>query len=242
VDVVPALNAWGGCARRAQLKGAVSRKALETAVRRGRVVKHGRTYALPVPEAALQVARELHGVASHRSAALQHGFALPPTEDPEAKGGHDVLLPPKARKLVVSTGPDPAHQVGRGRMAAAAAALGAGDVRAGLGPRDGPGHRGGSCGGQGPGPTPPRVAPQGRVTGLDRLSGPGGGRAARSAVPRKGPGQQKRGGPPLHKGTAPSSLSRRELLCATWRPGGRPQRSAHARTRHAPSRGGHATR
>lgn len=98
VDVVTALSAWGGCARRAQLKGAVSRKALETAVRRGRVVKHGRTYALPVPEAALQAARELHGVASHRSAAEQHGFALPPAEDPDAKGGHDVLLPPKARK------------------------------------------------------------------------------------------------------------------------------------------------
>ena len=98
MDVVPALNAWGGCARRSQLKGAVSRKALETAVRRGRVVKHGRTYALPVPKAALQVARELHGVASHRSAAVQHGFALPPTDDPVSGDGHDVLLPPKARK------------------------------------------------------------------------------------------------------------------------------------------------
>ena len=98
MDVVPALTAWGGCARRSQLKGAVSRKALETAVRRGRVVKHGRTYALPVPAAGLQVARELHGVASHRSAAVQHGFALPPTDDPEAGDGHDVLLPPKARR------------------------------------------------------------------------------------------------------------------------------------------------
>jgi len=93
VELVDALTAFGGCARRSQLRGAVSRRRLDTAVRRGELVKVGRTYSLAPSDDAVQAARQVHGIASHRSAARRHGFALPPGED-----GFDVLVPPRAKR------------------------------------------------------------------------------------------------------------------------------------------------
>jgi very-short-patch-repair endonuclease len=93
MEFTDALTAFGGCARRSQLRSAVSRRRLDAAVRRGEVVKVGRTYSLPPSDGAARAAREVHGISSHLSAARRHGFALPPG-DP----GEDVLVPPRAKR------------------------------------------------------------------------------------------------------------------------------------------------
>lgn len=96
LDPVVALSAFGGTARWSQLRRRVIRRRLARAVADGLVQKRGRVYVLAGSDEGLVVARQLFGVASHRSAARQHGFALPP--GPEH---HDVLLPPRAHRRTV---------------------------------------------------------------------------------------------------------------------------------------------
>ncbi len=93
VEVVDVLTALGGAAHWEQLKGTVSRRRLARAVAAGRVGRQSRLYVLPDAHSAVIAARSLHGVASHRSAARHHGFALPPGPD-----GEDVTLPPRAKR------------------------------------------------------------------------------------------------------------------------------------------------
>lgn len=99
LDPVVALAAFGGTARRSQLVGQVSRRSLNRAVRNGQVIRTGRVYAVPPSDEGLVAARQLFGVASHRSAATHHGFALPPGPDLQ-----DVTIPPRARRAVVPDG------------------------------------------------------------------------------------------------------------------------------------------
>jgi very-short-patch-repair endonuclease len=96
VQPVDALLAFGGAARRSQLVGHVSRRRLAAAVRAGAVARHGKAYVLADGDRAVATARALHGVASHRSAARRHGFALPPGDD-----RHHVTIPPGARRRSV---------------------------------------------------------------------------------------------------------------------------------------------
>lgn len=96
VDPLVALGAFGGTARWSQLKRSVRRRQLARAVDEGRVLRRGTAYALAGADDGLVAARALTGVASHRSAARHHGFALPPGTD-----HHDVLLPPRAHRSSV---------------------------------------------------------------------------------------------------------------------------------------------
>lgn len=96
LDPVVALGAFGGTARWSQLQRSVRRRQLARAVREGHVLKLGAVYALVGTDEGLVAARRLRGVASHRSAARQHGFALPPGPD-----HHDVLLPPRSHRSTV---------------------------------------------------------------------------------------------------------------------------------------------
>lgn len=78
-----ALKRLGGVAGRATLIEATSRRAVDRAVRRGRVVRdaHGR-YALPTADEARRAASRLSGVLGMRSAASYWGWEQksPPTE------------------------------------------------------------------------------------------------------------------------------------------------------------------
>jgi very-short-patch-repair endonuclease len=117
VEVVDALAAFGGAARRRQLSG-VPRRALQRAVADGSVVRQGKVYALPEAGHGVTAARLLHGTATHRSAARHHGFALPPGED------EDVTIPAGARRTAVPDG----VRLRRGVLPSAVMALGVSDA------------------------------------------------------------------------------------------------------------------
>jgi very-short-patch-repair endonuclease len=96
MDPVQALVALGGAARASQLRRLVTRRLIAAAVRQGQISQEGKTYRLVETDEALVMARSLHGVRSHRSAARHHGFALPPGPD-----GTDVLIPTGSKRKKV---------------------------------------------------------------------------------------------------------------------------------------------
>ncbi len=72
-----ALERLGGVADAGQLMGLTSRRRVETALRRGEVLRIARgRYALPTAGEGLRAARRLAGVASHLSAAAHYGWQL----------------------------------------------------------------------------------------------------------------------------------------------------------------------
>lgn len=77
MEVVDALTWRGGVADASLLEHLTSRRRLRTAVESGKVVRLTRgRYALPDADEARRAAARLSGVASHRSAALLHGWEL----------------------------------------------------------------------------------------------------------------------------------------------------------------------
>ena len=91
---VEALTRLGGAADHRTLLRVTSRRRLRTALTRGEIVKvgHGR-YALPTADDGLQAAARLTGIASHLSAAAQHGWQL--AHRPERPS----IIVPRNRKL-----------------------------------------------------------------------------------------------------------------------------------------------
>ncbi|GAA1984272.1 DUF559 domain-containing protein [Terrabacter lapilli] len=72
-----AVQRLGGTCSWRELRRAVPWRAIGPAVAAGQVVRHGHgVYTLPGAEAAGVVARRLHGVVSHRSAALHWGWKV----------------------------------------------------------------------------------------------------------------------------------------------------------------------
>lgn len=95
--VTETLRQLGGIATRADLVRSCSRGDLELALRDGRVRRLGRgRYALPSVEMDVQVAGRVHGVLSHESAALWHGWSL--GRLPELP----VVTVPRHRKVAAS--------------------------------------------------------------------------------------------------------------------------------------------
>jgi very-short-patch-repair endonuclease len=77
VHPTAALQRLGGLADRGTLLELTTRRRLRTSVAHGEIVRTGRNrYALPTASAALRAAGRLSGIASHRSAAAQHGWEL----------------------------------------------------------------------------------------------------------------------------------------------------------------------
>lgn len=98
--VVVALAQFGGNATSAQLLTRVSRHRLERAVVESRVLRAARgRYCLPDLDRAMVAAVRLHGVLSHRSAALARGWELhrPPPE-PEILVARHRDIPPQQRQ------------------------------------------------------------------------------------------------------------------------------------------------
>jgi very-short-patch-repair endonuclease len=77
VSVVEVLEQLGGVATRAELIRCCDRQSFDQAVAAGDVTSIGRgAYALAVADEVLVAAHRVGGVASHRSAALRHGWAV----------------------------------------------------------------------------------------------------------------------------------------------------------------------
>lgn len=77
MSVVEVLEQLGGVASRAELIRCCGRRSFDRAVAAGDVSAVGRgAYALPVADEVLVAAHRVGGVASHRSAALRHGWAV----------------------------------------------------------------------------------------------------------------------------------------------------------------------
>ena len=92
-----AVERLGGTCTWRELRRAVSWRAIGPAVAAGQVVRHGHgVYALPSAVAATVVTLRLHGVVSHRSAALHWGWKVK-----TVPGRPDVTIPAN-RKLRAS--------------------------------------------------------------------------------------------------------------------------------------------
>ncbi|UAL31231.1 hypothetical protein K8W59_07145 [Nocardioides rotundus] len=77
MQISDVVDRWGGLATRAQLIAATSRADVDRALRSGDLVRAGRgRYSLPATAAAAQTAFGMHGVLSHTSAALHHGWQV----------------------------------------------------------------------------------------------------------------------------------------------------------------------
>lgn len=123
MDVVDLLNRLGGVGDAHVLVEGTSRRALQTAVRNGSVLRVGRgTYALPTAYEAFREAARLSGVVSGASAAAVHGWemktppALPSVTVPakrrvakERRAGVDLhwrdIPPEDVRRGVLLPGP-----------------------------------------------------------------------------------------------------------------------------------------
>lgn len=77
LDVAEALARLGGVATWSQLRGQVTRSALERAVREGEVLHPARDrYTLPSADEAIRIAHQVSGILCLASAALHHGWAV----------------------------------------------------------------------------------------------------------------------------------------------------------------------
>ncbi|MDN5795973.1 MAG: hypothetical protein L0H79_09525 [Intrasporangium sp.] len=101
------LERLGGVATRAELLRSITHRQLEAAVRDGSVLRPRRNrYVSPQLETTRALAHELSAVASHRSAALEHGWKVKTTpEIPELTVPRGRKLTPEARAgAVLRTG------------------------------------------------------------------------------------------------------------------------------------------
>lgn len=77
MEIEEVLRRLGGVVTREQLKEATSRSDVDRALAAGRILAVGRgRYVLPHTAQDLQRAHSLHGVLSHESAALHHGWGV----------------------------------------------------------------------------------------------------------------------------------------------------------------------
>ena len=84
-----ALARLGGVSDFGTLRSATSRRQLRSAVRQGLVVRTGYgQYALPTASKGLRAAAQLSGIASHRTAAMVHGWEIGTQPDQP-----DVIVP-----------------------------------------------------------------------------------------------------------------------------------------------------
>ena len=93
VSVTDALRALGGTARWKQLRGHVGWRALAAARAGGQVGFSGSFYFLIGTSEDIRLAGVLRGVRSHTTAAVHHGFALPPDD-----GLVRLTVPPNAHR------------------------------------------------------------------------------------------------------------------------------------------------
>lgn len=94
VEVVDALRALGGTARRQELTGHVGWRALKRAATSDEIVRDGDAWSLVGTDRDRVLARQLRGVRSHLTAAAHWGLALPPT----GAALHDVTIGRKAQR------------------------------------------------------------------------------------------------------------------------------------------------
>lgn len=94
MDIEQIMHRVGGVADRASLVRLTSRRDVDRALRTKVIVRDGHgCYALPVANDALRCANALNGVVSHRSAAIQHGWAV------KTVPAHPDVTVPKNRKV-----------------------------------------------------------------------------------------------------------------------------------------------
>jgi very-short-patch-repair endonuclease len=104
--VTAALAELGGVARRAALVRACGRAEVDRALRSGELVVVGRSYATPGVDAARAVAASVSGVLSHRSAALQLGWAVrsvPRHPDVTLAKGRTLTAAQRSRLVLLRT-------------------------------------------------------------------------------------------------------------------------------------------
>lgn len=110
-SVTQALASLGGIARRAALVRTCGRAAVDAALASGELVVTGRCYTSPGAEAARAAAASVSGVLSHRTAALQIGWAVrtvPPEPDVTLARGRTLTAAQRSRVTLQRTdlGPD----------------------------------------------------------------------------------------------------------------------------------------
>ena len=121
VDVVTAIERFGGLASRAALIAATSRSEVDRALENGAVVRtgHGR-YTLPDADSAASTAFAMNGHLALTSAALHHGWEVKTVPElPHVVVPRKRNVPPAWRNRVVlhrfDLGPDDANGIATGR-------------------------------------------------------------------------------------------------------------------------------
>lgn len=103
MDVISRVTLLGGACHRATLLRTHSRREVEKALAQGDLIRTGRgRYALGTAQEFVITASRIRGIASHRSAALFHGWSLPHIPDlPDVTVPRDRRVSSTERQLVL---------------------------------------------------------------------------------------------------------------------------------------------